>query len=252
MIKLTALGLFLAILAMHWVTGPWQWEWRFTPTEEPWFLLVVSQAGAVLLLNYRRPLAWLGFVAAVPFCLAPAALGLEGSLIWRAANALSMAFANPMLGRAIFWLGAIAACGIVVKAATNVDWSMALARSAIGVIGSLATSEALLWLIEIWHPQDRRVAFAAEVVVFLVPAVVLPALLWRNWNRIAAWTGASLASVLLTGVLVLDLHRMTLGTGAVAAVLASIGPVWAYFDWRRSCVAERARGFEVLATTTAL
>jgi hypothetical protein len=115
------------------------------------------------------------------------------------------------------------------------------------MVGSLAISEALLWLRELSSARAPALSNVADVAIFLLPALALPALLWPNWNRIAAWAGASTASVTLTAILVFDLHRLTPGTAAAAAVLMSIGPVWAYLDWRRARITERARGFEVLA-----
>jgi hypothetical protein len=245
------LSTILGLLCMAFVTAPWQRAWNHTPTEEPWMYLVVPQAVAVLVLRSRRPLAWVGLGAGLLLCWPRLSnLRWPEPWIWHVTDRLSNAFDNPVLGRALLWMVAIAACAIVVRAATRVEWGTAFARAAMGMVGSLAVSEALLWLRAFWSLRARTSDNSIELLIFLVPAMVLPGLLWPNWNRVATWAGASAASVTLTAILVFDLHHLTPGTAAVAAITMSIGPVWAYLDWRRSRVAERARGFEVMVPPT--
>lgn len=242
---LTFLSLILCLLSTIWITGPWQREWARTPTEEPWTVLVLPLALAGALAHPRRLLAWAGVAAGALLCAPPFSVRPEGPWAWRATDFLARATHNPMLGRAAFWLAAVVTCALVVRTAAGVDWGMAVARAAGALVAGLAATEALLWAMEFHPPGARAVRLALQVVVLLLPAVVLSGLIWRNWSRVAAWCGASAASVVLAAVLVFDQRGLDATTAVTAAIVMSVGPVWAYLDWRRSRIAERARGFEV-------
>lgn len=247
----TFLAMGLGLCAMYWVTAPWERIWLYVPTEEPWMYLVLPQALAAVILRPRSRLAWVAAVLALLLCwpTVPRRWGPKPWL-WHVAELLSETLNEGSLRRALFWAAAVAICGAGVKAYRRVDWGPAVATAAIGMIGSLGVSEGILWLREIFPPASKGVSGLVEVVIFLVPAVVLPVLIWRNWPRVVLWTGAPVAGIVLAAILIVDEHRMTPGLAAIAALVLATGPAWAYVDWRRSRVQATGRGFEVLVTPT--
>jgi hypothetical protein len=237
---------------MYWVTAPWERVWLYVPTEEPWMYLVLPQALAAVILRPRRRLAWVTVILSVllfwphPGRVRPRVMGW----FWEVALSISAAWREPALGRVVFWVVAVIICGTVVKSFTRTDWGAAIATAATGMIGSLGVSEGILWLQDAFPPHSKAVASLVEIVAFLVPAILLPILIWPSWPRVVLWTGAPLACILLTAILIVDEHRMTPGLAAIAALVLATGPAWAYVDWRRSRVQATGRGFEVLVTPT--
>jgi hypothetical protein len=244
----TFLGLVFSFACMYQVSAPWERAWRFTPTEEPWLHLVLPQAVAVLLLTKgRSALAWAAAAAGLLGWSRSDSLRWHDLAAWEPFERLSDAAGSGIVGRGAFWLLAVIVCGAAVRAASRVDWGTALARSGIALVGSLAASEAVFWLLELRPTRSRVLVDVAHVSAFLIPAVALPALLWRSWPRLVAWTGACLASITLTAILLFDAGRLTPAGAAAASALLALGPVWAYLDWRRAQAVEpERRGFEVL------
>lgn len=242
----TFLAIVLSACALYLVTAPWDPAWMRTPTEEPWTFLLLPQALAVVLLRPRGGLAWLSLGLAALMCWPAFPLRGDAGRLVEPLMRLWNGLEDHFIGRAVFWAVAIAIGTTVVRAFRGKDWGASAASAATAMVASLALSEAMLWLASFHPPRSRTLASAHQIAVFVLPALVMPILLWRNWARVVLWIAAPLASLTLTALLVLDERRLTPATTAVAAVMLAAGPVWAYLDWRRTRIVERGRGFEVL------
>lgn len=248
----TFLAVSLSLVFISFSPTPWGWSCVRPDFRLGWVYLWGAQAMTTVALHPKRRAAWISLAVAVLFT-APVPYVSDESFGFALIGSLLSQITFPLRAlRPLLWWGILMmGYALSLRAAfPGTGWLRPLAATVIATVASLGVRVApeFLGLGGAIYSASPNLAKIHAILVYLSPAIVLPAILWRavRWSDTLLFLLLAAAAPLLSWMTVCNFRAPRRPVDVVLAVLVALSGTliaWLRLAWQPG----PARGFDVIS-----